>query len=67
MRPSSTAVRRLTAAAACLLALAGAGCKNQAAPSGTVYFDPGPPTYIGYCPPGQHQVHTLAGRPECVG
>jgi hypothetical protein len=68
MRPSSTALRRLLAAAACLAAVAGvAGCQNQPGPSSrTVYFSPGHPAYIGYCPQGQHQVHTQVGLPKCV-
>lgn len=65
MRPSSTAVRRLLAAAACLLALtAVAGCKGNA-PVPTVYFTPAPVSPSSSCPPGQHLATVPAALPEC--
>jgi hypothetical protein len=71
MRPSSAltfgpgTARRGLAAAACLLALAVAGCNGNAPPP-AVYFIPVGPIASPSCPQGQHLITVPAGLPKCV-
>ncbi len=61
MRPSSTGLRCLLAAAACLAAVTGvAGCDDP-----TTARLPVPPASYGSCPSGQHWVTVPFGTWKC--